>query len=314
MKTMSVLGLLAVLLLAAAGWAWTPDRPAAELEARYARGPADFVTVSGVRLHVRDDTPAGRPDAPVVLMLHGFGASLHTWDAWAAALATTHRVLRLDLPGAGLTGEDPSGRYDDARGIELLLALLDTRGVARATVVGHSMGGRLAWRLAAEHPGLVERLVLVAPDGFASPGFEYGKAPEVGPAVKLMQHLLPRALLKMSLEPAWADPTKLDEATVTRYHELMLYPGVRRALIGRMQQLVLQPPEPWLVRIAAPVLLVWGERDAMIPVANARDYQAVLKQSQLLVLPGVGHLPQEEDPQAAVPALLAFVPPHAQAR
>ncbi len=306
---MSLLGLLAVLLLAVTGWAWTPDRPAAELEARYARGPADFITLLGVRLHLRDDAPPGRPDAPVVLMLHGFGSSLHTWDAWADALAPTHRVLRLDLPGAGLTGADPSGRYDDARSLELLQALLAARGITRVAVVGHSMGGRLAWRLAAARPELVQRLVLVAPDGFASPGFEYGKPPEVGPAVALMQQFLPRALLKMSLEPAYADPSRLAEDTVTRYHELMLYPGVRAALLQRMRQLVLEPPEPYLARITAPVLLVWGERDAMIPVANARDYQAVLKAARLLTLPGLGHVPHEEAPEAALAELAAFLAP-----
>jgi pimeloyl-ACP methyl ester carboxylesterase len=155
----------------------------------------------------------------------------------------------------------------------------------------------------------VERVVLVAPDGFASPGFAYGRAPEVSPALRLMTRFLPRTLLQMSLEPAWAQPERLPEATVTRYHELLLYPGVRAALLQRMEQLVLEPPEPQLARIDAPVLLVWGERDAMIPQANARDYQTALRRSRLLVLPGVGHVPQEEAPEAALPALKAFLAP-----
>jgi len=95
-----------------------------------------------------------------------------------------------------------------------------------------------------------------------------------------------------------------------RYHALLLAPGNRQALLDRMAQLVLQPPEPWLARITAPTLLVWGEADAMIPVANAADYQAALRQVQpvpLLRLPGVGHLPQEEAPAASLPAVAAFL-------
>jgi pimeloyl-ACP methyl ester carboxylesterase len=309
MKTMA---LTAVVLLAAllTGWAWTPDRPRAELEVRYAAPPSTFVQLDGLRVHVRDTGPSavpGQPPAPTVLLLHGFGSSLHTWDDWAAGLQDRWRVVRIDLPGAGLTGADPRGDYSDERGVQLLLALMDRLGLARATVVGHSMGGRLAWRLAAEHPERVDKLVLVAPDGFASPGFEYGKAPEVGFTVQLMRHVLPRAVLKASLAPAYADASRFSEATVDRYHDMLLAPGVRGALIQRMQQLVLQEPTPWLQRIQAPTLLLWGEQDAMIPLANAQDYLKAVPRSRLVSFAGVGHLLHEEAPEASLPALRAFL-------
>jgi alpha-beta hydrolase superfamily lysophospholipase len=95
-KTASLLAALGsvVLLLF---WLWTPDKPRSELEARYLAAPGDMLQVGPWRLHVRDSGPR---DAPAVVMLHGFGASLHTWEAWAQALSATHRVIRLDLPGA----------------------------------------------------------------------------------------------------------------------------------------------------------------------------------------------------------------------
>ncbi len=299
---------LAVLLLMAAffgaGWLWTPDLEGAALQERYAAPPSRFVEVAGVRLHVRESGPA---DAPVLLLLHGFGSSLHTWEPWAQVLQSTYRVLRIDLPGAGLTGADPSGDYSDERGMQLLAALLDQLGVQRATLVGHSMGGRLAWRFAAEQPQRVDRLVLIAPDGFASPGFEYGKPPEVGAAVQLMRWVLPKLVLKKGLAPAYANPELLSEETVTRYHEMLLAPGVRAALIARMQQLVLQDPTPLLARIKAPTLLLWGEQDAMIPLANAQDYLRAMPSARLVVVPGVGHLPHEEAPATSLPALLDFL-------
>lgn len=294
-----------LLLLALAGAAlWTPDLDRATLEARYARGPADFLPVAGLRLHLRDDGPK---DAPALVLLHGFGASLHTWEPWAQALSARHRVIRFDLPASGLTGPDPTGDYSDERSMQLVAALMDALGVGRATLVGHSMGGRIAWRFAAAQPQRVERLVLLAPDGFASPGFAYGKAPDVGAGVQLMRHVLPRPLLTMSLKPAYADPAQMTDERATRYHELLLAPGVRAGLIDRMRQVVLRDPVPLLQTIAAPTLLIWGDRDAMVPVANAQEYLRALPRARLVRLPGVGHLPQEEATDAALAALQAFL-------
>jgi pimeloyl-ACP methyl ester carboxylesterase len=283
---------------------WTPDIDRATLEARYLDAPTDLVEVAGVRLHVRDSGPK---DAPALLLIHGFGASLHTWEPWARTLARDHRVIRLDLPGSGLSEPDPTGDYADARSEQLLLALLDQRGIARATLVGHSIGGRIAWTFAARHPERVDRVVLIAPDGYASPGERYGQAPEVPLSISLMRHVLPRALLRSSLEPAYADPAALTPALVARYHDLMRAPGGRDALIARLRQTVLVDPRPLLRSIEAPTLLIWGERDAMIPFANSADYLGALPHATLAALPDVGHLPHEEAPERSLLPLLDFL-------
>ena len=295
-------GLLA--LCALAWWLWTPDKPRAELEARYLVAPADMLQVADWRLHVRDSGPR---DAPAVLLLHGFGASLHTWDAWAPGLSVSHRVVRVDLPGSGLSAPDPAGDYTDARSIQMLVALMDKLGMDRASLVGHSIGGRIAWTFAARHPERVERLVLVAPDGFASPGFAYGKAADVPAALGLMRHVLPKAVLRMNLKPAYGNPDFLTDALTTRYHDLMLAPGARDAMFQRLQQTVLTDPVPLLATLRAPTLLLWGEADAMIPFANAKDYLKALPGSRLVSLAGVGHLPQEEAAGASLQAVQAFL-------
>jgi pimeloyl-ACP methyl ester carboxylesterase len=303
MKLRMVLIALLLIVAVAAAVLWTPDKSRAELEARYSEGPAGFIEVSGLRLHVRQSGPA---DAPVLLLLHGFGSSLHTWDDWARALPE-YRVIRLDLPGFGLTGPDPTGDYSDKRSVQVLASLLDTLNVGRATVVGHSLGGRVAWQFAASHPERTAKLVLVSPDGFASPGFEYGKAPAVPAVLNLMRYVLPKFMLKMNLEPGYANPAAMTDALLQRYYDLMLAPGVRGAILDRLGQTVLQDPVPTLSRIAAPVLLLWGEQDAMIPFTNSADYQRVLPDSAVVSLPGVGHLVQEEAPDRSVQALRAFL-------
>ena len=105
---------LAVTVISLCGvaiWLYAPDKTIAEFTPGYVRSPQDFIEVAGVRLHIRDD---GLRDAPAVIMLHGFGASLHTWEPWAVSLSTQFRVIRFDLPGFGLTGADATRKIGRA--------------------------------------------------------------------------------------------------------------------------------------------------------------------------------------------------------
>lgn len=299
-------GLLLALALVAA-WAWQPDRDRAVLEARHARGPEDFVAVAGLRLHLRDEGPH---DAPAVILLHGFGASLHTWDGWAGLLADRFRIVRFDLPGFGLTGPDPTGDYGDARAHAVLVAVMDRLGIGRASLIGSSMGGRIAWSFAAAHPERVDRLVLVAPDGFESPGRTYGVPTRVPPFAQLLPYFMPEALVRWSLAGAYGDASRMTEEVVRRTHEMLIAPGVRRAILDRIAGHVLHPPEERLRSITAPVLVLWGEKDRAIPPARAEDYRANLRDVRVVVFPGLGHLPFEEDPQGTIAVVRSFLEGH----
>lgn len=299
-----VLAVISVLIAGVAIWLYSPDKARGTLEAQYAGPPSSFIEVAGLRLHVRD---TGKVDGQAVVLLHGFGASLHTWEAWAGMLEAEHRVVRFDLPGFGLTGADPSGNYSDARSVAVVLALLDRLGIVRAVLVGNSMGGRIAWRFAAAHPERVEKLVLMAPDGFAGPGVAYGVAPRVPEMMRVLPFMLPSAMVRATLEPAYVDKSVMTETMLTRYRDLMLAPGVRQAILDRMAQNVLVHPEPLLRRIEAPTLLLWGEKDAMVPFSNAADYAREIPHVRVAPLEGVGHLPQEEVPARSMAVLRAFL-------
>jgi pimeloyl-ACP methyl ester carboxylesterase len=114
-------------------------------------------------------------------------------------------------------------------------------------------------------------------------------------------------MLRSNLLLAYADPATLSDDLLTRYHELMLAPGSRAAMLARMQQTVLVDPVPLLRRIEAPTLLVWGRQDGMIPFANAADYRREIPHNTLLALDNMGHLPHEESPQRALPAVDKFL-------
>ncbi len=299
--------LLCGVLMAAAvlgAWAWAPDRARASLEPKYAGAATRYEHVAGTVLRVRD---TGSKTSPALLMLHGFGSSLETWEPWATALSADYRVVRFDLPGSGLSSPDPTGRYDDVRSVAVLLALMDELRISRAVLIGNSLGGRIAWKFAAAHPERVAKLVLISPDGFASPGFDYGKPPKVPTALQLMKYFLPKTLLRANLAAAYADAHRLTDPVVDRYYELLLASGNREAMIERMQQTILEDPRPVLRRIETPTLLLWGEKDRMIPFTNAADYLRELPHGQLISYPTLGHVPYEESPQESLPALVEFL-------
>jgi pimeloyl-ACP methyl ester carboxylesterase len=306
LKALKIIALafIAFILLAAL-YLWTPDKSKAELEKTYGSSKNAYVSALGVNLHYQDTGPS--KNATPILFLHGFGASLQTWDTWAQALSDDYRVISVDLPGFGLTGEDPSGIYTDQRSVEVLEAFLKELNIPKVVLVGNSMGGKFAWQFAARYPNQVSKLVLISPDGYASPGIEYGKKTEVPAIADLYRYFFSKMFLVMNLKPAYANPNTLNDALVNRYYDLMLAPGVRGAILGRMQQTVLQDPVPSLSSIQVPTLLIWGEKDAFIPISNSNDYLKVMPNAKRVSLPNIGHLPQEEQPSIGLAALKDFL-------
>ncbi|MFM8301218.1 MAG: alpha/beta fold hydrolase, partial [Gemmatimonadota bacterium] len=167
MKTGLTILLVATTLVGVAVAAvWAPDRSVDSLKARWAPAPSQFITLDGAAVHYRDEGP--RDDPQPLLLLHGSAASLHTWEGWTAALRGERRVIRLDLPGFGLTGPFADGAGSLTRTLGVIESLLDTLGASKVVVAGNSLGGLYAWQLAARSPTRVAGLVLVDPAGYPS--------------------------------------------------------------------------------------------------------------------------------------------------
>ena len=306
LKALKIIAIvLTAFLFLAAIFLWTPDKSKAELEKTYSSPQNAYVGALGVNIHYQDTGPS--KNSIPILFLHGFGSSLQTWDAWSKDLSNEFRVISVDLPGFGLTGEDPSGIYTDMRSVEVLEAFLKELQIPKVVLVGNSMGGKFAWQFAARFPNQVTKLVLISPDGYASPGIKYGKKTEVPAIAQLYRYFFSKTFLALNLEPAYANPKTLNEDLVNRYYDLMLAPGVRGAILARMQQTVLQDPVPSLAAIQVPTLLIWGEKDAFIPIANSNDYLKVMPNAKRVSLPNIGHLPQEEQPAIGLAALKEFL-------
>ena len=301
------IGLGAAFLAIVLSGFWTPDLDRAELEKRYAASSPQTIDIDGLKVHYKETGPLG---APALLLLHGFGSSLQAWDDWSVKLEQKYRVIRLDLPGFGLTGASPDHDYSEEKDLAILTHFADKLGLDKFSVIGHSMGGKMAWSLSAAQPGRVQALVLMAPDGFPETK-DIGTKPYEVPAIMgVIQYFLPKYMVRKSIEPAFAEADALNDALVNRYFDMLRAPGVRGAILERSNQTIYTDPVPRLKAIKAPTLLIWGEQDQMIPSTNAQSYANVLSNSTTVIVPKLGHLLQEEQPEKGLAAVIQFLDSH----
>ena len=304
---LNTLGFGAALLALVLYGLWTPDLERAELEKRHVASSPQMIEVDGLKVHYKETGPQG---APALLLLHGFGSSLQAWDDWSESLEKKYKVIRLDLPGFGLTGASPDNDYSEEKDLAILTHFADKLGLDKFSVIGHSMGGKMAWSLAASQPERVQALVLMAPDGFPE-AKDIGTKPYEVPAVMgLIKYALPKYLVRKSIEPAFSDAEALNDALVNRYYDMLRAPGVRGAILDRSNQTIYTDPVPRLKTIKAPTLLIWGEQDQMIPNTNAQSYANVLLNSTTVIVPKLGHLLQEEQPEKGLTSVMQFLDTH----
>jgi pimeloyl-ACP methyl ester carboxylesterase len=264
--------------------------------------------VTGLRAHVRDEGP--RDDPMPIVLLHGTSDSLHTWGGWTEVLARERRVIRVDMPGFGLTGPAPDGDYRMGRYVQFVGALLDGLGVQRCVLGGNSFGGWVAWETALAQPERVGALILVDAAGYPIEsqsvpiGFRIARVPGLN---RIMRSVLPRDLIESSVRNTYGDPSRVTPELVDRYYELTLRQGNRAALAQRFAA-GRRAADPSRVRqLRQPTLILWGGRDGLIPRRYGEQFERDIAGSRLVVFPELGHVPQEEDPAATVAAVSQFL-------
>ena len=259
--------------------------------------------VGGVRWRSREIEGRGTP----VVFVHGHLASSATWEDMMRPASAGHPAIAVDLPGSG--GSDRPWPYDYSVGgqARALVAFLDARSIPRAILVGNSLGGAEVMLVAADHPDRVEALVLVAP---ATP-----RERMVWP-IRLMRL---RGLGELALALAtrrmtayglrhwlYGDPSRVTEHVVDDAWRPMAVPGTRRAALHAIRT----DPRRYLgleERVRMSTLIVWGSRDRLLDVSGAERLRERIPGSRVVILPGAGHLPQREQPQALARAMAEFV-------
>lgn len=303
-----IVGGLAVLAAGACASMQRPDIPYDTLRARYANDASRFMDLpDGLNVHYRDQ---GNPDGPVIIMVHGFSASLHAWEPWVAELGADFRIITLDLPGHGLTEAPATYITSLARYAEVVDTVALKLGVTGPyVVVGNSMGGGVAWTLALAHPDRVRALVLVDAVG---PRMGEGPPPLMAGLVSssfgraMLRHLDMRGLATRGLASAYVDQALVTPALIDRYVDFSRAPGHRDILLSRRES---GPPVTLasLAAIKIPVLILHGEKDALIPVGSSRELARAISGSRLITYPGVGHVPMEQIPAKSAADLRAFL-------
>lgn len=310
-----LLGLVGIIALAVVGGYFAlkrPDIPYETLAAKYESSASRYVELpGGVRMHFRDE---GNRSGPAVLLVHGFSASLHTWEPWVDQLGDDFRLISIDLPGHGLT-RAPAGYQPSIENFaNEIAAFAQSQNLTRFAIIGSSMGGNTAWEYTLAHPDQVSALVLVDSSGWEAAPSERDGAPLV---FRLLRHPLLGPLLRdidstrltrQALQTSFSNQALVDDAMVSRYVELSRAPGHRDILI----QISTTPrqvatPERLAPLSAKPVLILHGTRDNLVPVAHAQAFNNAIAGSQIALLDGVGHLPQEESPDISAAAVRDFL-------
>ena len=253
--------------------------------------------------------------SPLVL-LHALGESVLDWRWVLPALARTHRVYAPDLPGFGDSAK-PTADYSPAFFSRFVAAYLDALGIERAALVGNSLGGLVALRLALSEPARVSVLGLIDSAGLGrevSSALKSPTLPGYGEAAialsKTPLGATQRAWLRVPL--LFACPARVPPEWSEEQYRLAQLPGFAEAVVvtlraqvnlgGQHEVLLDQLPH-----LRMPTLIVWGESDRIFPVSQAREAITRLREGSLELVPDCGHLPHVERPEHFVAALDRFL-------
>jgi len=283
-----------------------PINPRAEIRAE---GLAETLA-TGIRYQV-----AGRGDPPVVLV-HGFGAHAHFWRKWIPTLALRHRVFTVDLAGAGRSPAPPDADYSPQAQALRLAQMMRDIGSPPPVLIGHSLGAGIVC-LAALHladddpPCPLGGLVLVSGAVYAQrlpPFLTLARLPGLGELFLLAPP--PRLLLRAGLRGIVRKKDCVDAELVEGYREPFRSREHRRAMLSAARQIDLEGAAILADRIPGldiPTLLIWGEEDPVVALDQGVRLSREIPDASLVVLPGVGHLPPEEDPAGSLAPVLTFL-------
>jgi pimeloyl-ACP methyl ester carboxylesterase len=273
----------------------------------------------GVHMHYRDE---GGSEAPVLVLVHGYSASLQTWEPWVERLATgenrigDYRIITLDLPGHGLT-RAPAGYQPSIEAFRDAVAeFVQAEGLDHFALGGNSMGGNVAWEYALAHPDHVTALILVDSAGWPDTRVDASQEPLVFKLLRnpitapILRDVDATQLVRQGLVAAFPmHPDLVNDAMVKRYTDLARAPGHRDMLVELMLDRTRRnyaTPER-LAALSVPTLILEGDHDALVPPEHAQQFKDAIPNAQLVMFEGVGHAPQEEIPDQSASVVNDFL-------
>tara|TARA_B100001996_G_scaffold172932_1_gene132013 strand:- start:371 stop:1345 length:975 start_codon:yes stop_codon:yes gene_type:complete len=257
------------------------------IDAKYLLESSGFLEIDGVNIHYAIDGKG-----PNLLLLHANYANLIDWNPWVEQLKNDYRVIRIDIPGHGLTEPDPSNDYSMQRTVFLLEQFLNSFGVKRLSIAGASLGGTIGLHFARQNSEKVENLILVSP-GALNPRIRGRKEPVKLPKpFEIIAHITPRLITESLLKGGFGDPENVTEELVDRWHDLLLREGQRDAQIARVNQYVSGDIDLVLSQVTSPTLIMWGKKNNVVPVELGFEMKRMMSNSsniEMVIYENGGH-------------------------
>jgi pimeloyl-ACP methyl ester carboxylesterase len=270
--------------------------PLSKLKEKYADSESKIIQIDDMNIHYKDEG-----QGPVLILLHGVCSSLHTWDGWTERLKDRYRIIRIDIPGFGLTGpaSDKSFYQIDAA-VKLFEKLTAEMKLQKFSIAGNSMGGYIAWKYTLKNPDKVEKLILIDSVGFPQPLpglISFASNPLVRPYAR---HIMPRFMFDDAVKQVYGDKSKVTKKLKDRYFELAMRDGNKGAMVDVFTEFRKQSKDKNLSRgikdIKAPTLVMWGTKDTWIPFKYFENWKRELPSAKFIQYDGAGHTPMEELP------------------
>ena len=304
-RKLTITGIVLISLLLLFFSFYERDLTPEEAKAILADERSQYIEVDGMQVHYKREGQG----FPVVL-IHGTGAMLQTWDAWTKTLTNNgYEVIRMDLQSFGLTGP----RKDDDYSIESYVGFLDQfiekLGVDSFHLAGNSLGGNIAWHYAVEHQNEIGKMILIAPSGFkaqkrkGSIAFKLAKYPWLGPIIK---NLGTKLLVRQTIKDVYYDDSKISETLYKQYLAATKREGNRGVFIKRVNA-ERNANTSALETIKTPTLLMWGDHDVLVPHTLSEKFQNAMPNDTLILYTNMGHIPMEEMPEQSVQDAIRFL-------
>ena len=287
---------------------WKNNVSVEDLKKKYANSESEFVEIDDMQVHYRDQGLA--MDSIPIVLIHGTGASLHTWEGWISELKNEHRIITLDLPAYGLTGPNQTGDYSQDFYVSFMEKFLSKLSIKRCILGGNSLGGSITWAFALEHPARVSKMILVDAGGYPMVSksvpiaFQIARMPVIG---NLFKYVLPHSIIEKSLQNVYVHDERITPELIERYYDLASREGNRKAFLDRMKASISNDKYLKIKTLIMPTLIIWGQQDGLIPTDIADKFHQDLANDTMVVFKDLGHTPMEEDPASTVKAVKEFL-------
>lgn len=273
-----------------------------ELKEKYTYETSRFIKIDDLDIHYCDE---GEGD--VVLLIHGTFSSLHSFDDWNEILKTRYRVIRMDLPGFGLTGPHPDHLYSIDDYSNFFNDFLEKLNIKSCAVAGNSLGGWLSWEFAIKYQNRIDKLILIDSAGYISDkNYPLPFVIAQTPVLRNVFNYVPKAVIRRFVRQVFKDQTKVTDELIDRYFDLFHREGNKEAFVKLANSNYKQNTDS-LSELKIPVLVMWGEEDNWISVNQSQLFEKDIPNSRVIIYDKVGHVPMEEIPEKTAKDLISFL-------